>query len=341
MSADIDPTGPRRSPAPMPPRRAFWYGFWAVLIVLMVITLVWLGLAQANRQSEHMMAAAQARFQAFLDAHDGTALSAQFPATARRIDQIVDGAFEPVYANIPRFADHHYSVIGEYTELAYAATGRLEARIGRLLFEGLQERLDAAPPAVRSAFREEFAAIATRWMKEATSGQPGEAQHDIDAAVQLTIADALGRFELEAVSARGVAAGAGGVLTAKAISAAIAKKMLVATATKATGKATAKYATAATASAAAGAVAGSVVLGIGTAVGAAAGGAIAGIVSWFAVDKVIVEGAEYLHRDRFEAELRALVDDNKALVKAELRSMIQVDIGSVRGKTPLELIRER
>ena len=49
-----------------------------------------------------------------------------FPETDRALEHHVDTAFEPVYANIPGFMDWHYSIAGQYTELALAVVNRLE-----------------------------------------------------------------------------------------------------------------------------------------------------------------------------------------------------------------------
>ena len=314
----------------------FWHWFFGTLIVLLAFVLVMVTIMRSNQPPQAMLDAQKTRIHEFLKAYDGTALRSQFPTTESAIDRLVDEAFQPVYENIPRFTDRHYSVTGEYTELAYGAIGELENKINSTLFGGLEQRLVKAGSATRSVFVEEFTNTAKKWLQSSKADISKQQWPAFDAALDMVLADTKSRFQLQETTVRGAASIAGGAVTVKAISSTMAKKMLATTSLKATGKVAAKSAATA-AGAAAGAGAGSVVPGIGTAIG----GVLAGIVSWFTVDKVFVEMSEYLNRDDFEAKIHALVDENKSLIKAEMRKMIQHDIENVRGKTPLELIREQ
>lgn len=62
------------------------------------------------------------------------------PLTDRALGNNVDEAFEPVYARIPDFVDWHYSLAGQYTQLAQAVPGQLlESQFARAALERLQD----------------------------------------------------------------------------------------------------------------------------------------------------------------------------------------------------------
>ena len=250
---------------------------------------------------EELFQAERVRANKILSEYTDQSLVTSFPGTEAEIDQQVDKAFAPAYDNIETFADAHYSVIGEYTELILAATGRLDEKIQKILFEGLQERLGVAWNQISKNFKDELA-----------DNFKGKAEHQ--AAMSLVIDDMHSRFEasdLALKSSMAAGSGAAGVMITKTVSAAIAKKLIVVTAAKTAGKTTVKFAGTAS-GAGTGAVIGSFIPGAGTAVG----GIVGGIVGWFLVDKVVVEADEHFNRDDFEKEVAALIDEQKARVKS-------------------------
>ena len=61
------------------------------------------------------------------------------PRTERTLGAQLDAAFEPAYARIPAFLDWHYSVAGQYTQLAQATLGRLlESEAAQAALDRLQ-----------------------------------------------------------------------------------------------------------------------------------------------------------------------------------------------------------
>ena len=65
--------------------------------------------------------------------------------------------------------------------------------------------------------------------------------------------------------------------------------------------------------------------------GAFACGAIAGTVTWFAVDKVVVEVDEHLNRAKFEANMRRDLNASWSEVEAELRAALDQHFARVQG----------
>ena len=62
------------------------------------------------------------------------------PLTGRALQDNVDAAFAPVYARIPGFVDWHYSLAGQYTQLAQAIPRQLlESQFARAALERLQD----------------------------------------------------------------------------------------------------------------------------------------------------------------------------------------------------------
>ena len=62
------------------------------------------------------------------------------PETSQALEEHLDTAFEPVYTRIPRFLDWHYSITGQYTELALAVANQLQdSELARAALDRLAE----------------------------------------------------------------------------------------------------------------------------------------------------------------------------------------------------------
>lgn len=298
-----------------------WFYFFGTIGVLFLTTASLLIILLVHAPSEEFVQAEKIRAYELINKFTDQTLGISFPETEANIDQQVDMAFAPAYIKISDFADLHYSVTGEYTELVYAAMGQLEAMIEEILFEGLDERLEHGSSLIIAGFLDELRNIM-------------EAEAKDRAAMSVVIKDMLRRFEATDLALKGIGGGVAGVTVTKAVSAAIAKKLITVTSAKTAGKITTKTVAGTATSAAAGAAAGSFIPGIGT----AAGGIIGGIIGWFTVDKAVIELDEHFNRADFEKEIAALIDEQKALVKAEIREHIQATIVDIKSKTPLDLI---
>jgi len=207
--------------------------------------------------------------------------------------------FAPVYAAIPAYADFHYSVLGEYIELTEAATGAVAQGVEDRLFPDFDQRYAAALARIDPVFAERFAAALAE-----ISARP-EGALPLGDATRAALADAQARMSVTAPLATVAAAGVGKA-AAKALSKALLKT-LAKTAAK-TGLKTGAKAAGIGGGMAAGA-------GIGSVLGppgALLGGVIGGVATWIAVDYAVIKIDEVLNRDAFEAELRALIDAERA-----------------------------
>ncbi len=249
-------------------------------------------------------------------------------------------AFAPAAAKVPRFADWYYSLQGEYTRYAKAIggdlggylAGRFEAMVmGPADLEGRLNRLNAelnaelaqglaAGFADLSAELDRLSGIHAQSAPVAAERTEVRGRLDLDdwLAERMAVdADELGREAAAALAAVGV-----GTVVAKGLGAVVAKKVV---AQVAGGKGF-QVAVALLAQAGAkGAVKGGGVLAAGAggaAVCSPSGpvavvcGAVAAAVTWLAVDKAFIEVDEALHREQFEAELRAaLAAEERRLIE--------------------------
>ena len=139
--------------------------------------------------------------------------------------------------------------------------------------------------------------------------------------VTLATEDALQRFDKSDLLLKGGGALAGGAATAAAVTKTLGTKVTTKLAAKAAGK-TAVKAAGIGGSAASGAVAG-LLCGPTAWICAPIAGVAAGIAAWFATDKVVIEVDEYLNRDEFEQELRAMIDNMRRQMKSQFISAYQ------------------
>lgn len=247
------------------------------------------------------------------------------------VSREVDRAFEPIYARIPVFLDHHYSVVGEYIELAAAASDLIDSRLQRILIEesGFEQRVEQALAKIAAANLQHVERLLTR-LRQRLQDELELSDPQLlvlSDLARLTLDDAVARFEDTALALKGVGAAVGGGAVGAALAKTVGTKAVAKLAAKTAGK-TALKSAGAGGSASAGA-------GIGLLCGPAAWicaplGAIGGAaIGWLAVDKVVVEADELLNRDEFEAEISALLDAERQRVKAELLEHYQRGIDEV------------
>lgn len=229
--------------------------------------------------------------------------------TIERLDLILDKAFDPVYAAIPKYVDFHYSVLGQYTELAGAALRHTEVGVKTRLFGGFDDRLVAAMNEIDLIFSQEF----NRSVQEQLNAEIPVAWRDaqMSAITEAAISDAQYRMRYTLPVGSFVAT-TGGFASAKlaaAIAAKIATKVAAKTAVGLAVKSTGIGGGAAT-GAAIGALLGPV--------GAGVGGVVGGAAAWFAVDSAIVLVDELWNREEFEGDLRTMIDEERHFLRAML-----------------------
>jgi hypothetical protein len=252
--------------------------------------------------------------------------------TSNEIGELLDELYSPVYGSISSYADFHYTILGEYTELAGAALGIAADAIENKLYNGFPERLESVANTLDARFVDEFR---TALMQELKAEIPAELSGAPLAPItQRAIENAHARMKVTA-PVGAVMATVGGAASIKAVSAVIARKVATKVATKAAAK---------------GIVKGSGILsgaGLGALggswagpVGAAVGGLVGGAASWFAVDAAAITIDEYFTRDDFEADLRLMVDEHRSVVRNRLIAAVERKSEDMKNFTLQDLSNE-
>jgi hypothetical protein len=322
-----------------PPGRVFSRTFWGTILVMVGVTIGLLVTGMIRSSNDITMP------ESAKPAQDSDAQPNQAPATYdveplilqdmftqaaesaatdvfANIDKELDAIYSPVYAGITSYADFHYSVMGEYTELTKAALGTMSANIETRLFKGFRERLEQAA----TKMDDEFEAAFQRHLEGLLEPEipAGMEMIPLGRRTQIAIDDVIARLKVT-VPVATVAATVGSVATIKAISKVWATKIATKVAMKAAAKGVAKG-TGVLGGAGVGALAGS---WLGP-IGAGVGGVIGGVGTWLFVDAVVINIDEYFNRDEFEADLKQMVDENRAAVRSQLLLELdrkQEDIG--------------
>lgn len=345
------PSEPTRAPGPpAPPRRADIGGggalglvtwAWRTIVVLACVTLVLVIAAVGNRPAprnspapaepprlapedlpgplripeEDLRRLLLSRVQGCLCADGRLGVERAEEALHQRIQ----AEFGPLYStNVPDFLDWHYSVAGQYTELALAARGRLELEIESRLFGDLNERIEQASDAIATTQEAEVRAVLARCVADEVQLVDYDRETRVlrERMLNEAVGDTLRRVTTSAgVSGFGaIGTGLAGGLLVKAL----AKKLLASIAVKTTGKTAAKAAGSWKAAAVLAAPL-SALGPLGTLVGGVAGAA----GGWLAVDFLAVKIDERWNRDNLEQELVDLIDERRAEVVASMSASIE------------------
>ena len=319
--------------------------FWGTIIILAIIVIGITGLAllrteNAATESESELPAVEEPTQGANLEIKPTTLQTLFErsaiaakkATVPEMDRYLESLFAPVYLGITSYADFHYTVLGEYTELAGAALGKAEKEIERRLYGGFSARLDAMGDSIDERYAAEFRRALYDTLQTDITGFAADIP--LAPATQLALEDALTRARVTA-PVGSVMATVGGTAAIKALSSVIAAKIGVKVAAKAAGKSVVKG-TGIAGGAGIGALGGSWAGPIGMAVG----GVVGGVATWFAVDAAVITIDEYLNREEFEADIRAMVDQHRRQIRLHLIRALEQKSGDMQSFTLEELSRE-
>lgn len=283
--------------------------FWAIVLLLAIITIgsaVVGSLRSTEPSSPASVDATPTTLETLLS---DTAILSDAALAAREavqpdIDGLLDTAYGPAYDAIPAYADFHYSVLGEYVELTEVALGRMGQALSERLFDGFEARLMKAASDIDQRYVEEYQRNLRVQIRDHLSTKDISLPLDkaIDKVLQDTVLqDAIARAKMTLPLATG-AAGIVGSGSLKVISATIAKKLAAKIAVKASAK------------------------GVGVLAGAGSGillcswsgpvaavcGIAGGAAAWFLTDAAVVNIDEFFNREEFEAELRMLLDEDRA-----------------------------
>ncbi|EJF06198.1 Cytochrome c553 [Thiovulum sp. ES] len=223
--------------------------------------------------------------------------------------QEINNLFNEVKSNVPIYANHHFSLKGEYSEIGDALVGELENTIRRQLFGrvNFDQRLERTMNQLQikqtenlnkfslkiERFNRSHFSISKQGAELMTMFFKGTLENIVKHETKMII----GTTILHTITNK-IASAIGFKMAAK-----VAGKIVV----KSTGGLS---------GAAIGAAAGSVVPVVGTAIGAVAGG----VAAWFAVDKVFIEISEFFTRDEFERGIVDQIEIQRSALITEIKS---------------------
>lgn len=327
-------TDPARSVWQPSQKHIFWWLFWATIILLAALVgfAKWTEVQQIGRFKidstgriaplEQYITEIDKALQEF-----DKMKRAEIDEKARAkinglIESTIKDAFVPVYGQIDSLADFHYSVIGEYTELIAVLGNRGGQQLQKILFEqvGFDERLNRAASAINSGVVETIGQA----MSKLQNSLQTELRFSVEESklltnvFQLTVESVNTRFSGELLALRAGGAGVAAAITAGSLA---GKKAATSIATKVAAKASAKAAAKVAANNATAITSGLVATGLCIVLGPLAPvcGIVTAVIVWFSMDYVIVKLDEAMHRTEFKADIRRLIDDQKASITAQLQ----------------------
>ena len=219
------------------------------------------------------------------------------------IVSLLDTVYDPAYDAIPEYADFHYSLLGEYIELTEALTGQMSDALYERLFDGFEQRLANVASIIDQKYVEEY----QRYLQERIAVQTSQEgiSLPLGQVTNAVLQDAMARAQTTLPLAA-AAAGIVGSGSIKLIAATIAKKLAAKIAAKASAKGLAKGGGLLTGAG------GGALLCAWSGPGAVVCGIVGGTAAWFITDAAIINIDEYYNREDFEAELRAIIDEDRA-----------------------------
>ncbi len=340
--------------------KIFWRGFWWTIIFLVVIFLIAVFTANENNRvslsadGKHVVLSNEFvdHWKKNLPNVFGT-IGEEFDVKALgriegNINEKIDEVFDPVYEQIPKFAEFHYSVTGEYTEIVAALSGKMGGQVQEVLFkeigfdENLKQKLDSI-----HEFSKNTILVAGQTVNgniQNTMALDDDEMNLLTKTLNLSTEDVKDRFtSLKYTTIRGAGMAMGLSATGSVLAKAMGKKLATKIATKAAVKAATKATT--------------IVEGAGAgALGCAAGGPVASLICgigggalvWLTVDKFIVEIDEHFNREGFEKDLRDMVDEQKQEFKKGLKdfyasvitSLVEEQKNKLKSVSPAELAEQ-
>lgn len=309
--SDETPEDNSRSEGHKRPNLSRW--FWGTIVLLLVVTvsLELISTWQAGRQGVENGSGSpvdQTGTKATQVEQWFTTAGEEAEKVREQIHSRLDEAYAPVYAGIPKYMDFHYSLTGEWLELGSAAMGKLGGGLEEHLFDGFDTRLGAVSENLALEFDQRFRTALDEAMAAEQSGAEA-----FGPVVTRALRDSQDRMKKTAGTV-GVALVGGGTL--KVFTTAFAKKLAIKLAAKVGTKTGMKWAAAATGGAASAAACS------WTGPGAAACAVVGAAITWVATDVAMIKLDEYVSRDDFERDLRALIDDHKKETQRAMEQML-------------------
>jgi len=325
--------------------KKFWKFFW-ITIILMAIVTIGMSFIGSQNLKELSKLDRKAKVESFISKLQ--TISPQFKKMTqqlsensiedikRTINSNVEKAYSPLYDQIDDFSDFHYSVKGEYLELARLASGDLKTTLDNELFKpsDFDNKLNIAFKNI-SVDSANIVKEQLKNMKNTVQDNMGVNDDEINFVfakiLNISQTNMLDRFKsysngLGRVAGVSVGAGAG-VLMAKLISKKLVTAIAAKSGTKLLVKTGAKFITKFIIGVLGGGTGGAFLSFKGGPIISAVGGIVGAIVGWFAVDKVVILIDKYYNEEKFKHNIRLLIDQQKADTKKTLE---KIYIGSIK-----------
>ena len=288
--------------------------FWGTITVLAIATLGMMFVARTDGPTT--LEITPTVFGSIL----GEAARGTHETLQPEIDSLLDAVYAPAYAAIPAYADFHYSVLGEYTELTQAIVGNMSDSLLDRVFAGFDTRLAAAAETLDLRFTQEYRSQLAEEM--ARQVDPELLVLPLGTVTETVLEDATSRL-YTSVPLAGVAVAAVGSGSLKLLSAAVAGKLGAKITAKAAIKGAAKGG-----GALAGA-GGSALACSWSGPGALICGVVGGVAAWVLTDAVVINLDEFYNRDEFEVELRAIIDEDRAVRQAAFEDLLAAKVAAM------------
>lgn len=220
------------------------------------------------------------------------------------IDHRVNELFAPVYGRIDHFLDFHYSVIGEYSQLGLAVTGKIEESIKEKLFGvDFALQLKQSTEAINKVFIHALSSQEALIYSYSTKDIDKALNQDLLATLKADIEKSLQLQQNKLLTLLAIG------VSYKLIIATLSSKLAIKGAIK-----------------------------VGSKIGAASSGLVAGgvcgpaavvcspifaLTAWFGSDALLIRADEYLHRDAFKAEITRSIDEQKQALKEQYKHIYE------------------
>ena len=257
------------------------------------------------------------------------------------IDQGLDRIFADVESGVDLYLDWYFTVIGEYQRLAAVITADVDTAMNEKLEEYLftqsdfEAQLDHLDSMAEHLITDRFASMVSTLNIELDF-----ASCDIG-RLDFTPLNQLDKDKLRA-SAAAVSGVGAGIVTSKALAkkaagvvvGKLAAKKSIQTGAAIASKALTKKGTSAVLSA-----------GVGATVCAPAGpmailcGFTAGVVTWFAVDKILIEVDEAINREKMRTDILNILEEQKAELKVQLKQKNHTTIDNMAAQANVAVQR--
>ncbi len=243
----------------------------------------------------------------------GEAAEAAYQNVSLNVDDALDKVYKPVYDAIPEYAKFHYSIIGSYTEdytkLISYIKGGINNDIQERLFNGFDERLSQRYDDFGVFYNKEFSDELDRGLENELQDESEILGPNTEKAVN-AIKDKITRYSTRITHILKLAVGNKAGSVTLAVGAKITKKLV------------AKFAIKGATKAITGAIIGTASC-LWTGFFAPVCGTVGAVAAWFATDGLVINIDEYFTRDEFEVDLKAIIDEHKQAISAQIKTALQ------------------